>query len=195
MKAWQKAIHGTAVALLFVALQTSGASANLVTNGGFETGNFSGWTTTNASSGSDYFVSNLTSWAIEGTCVAAFGATGNYDDTISQTISTTAGKWYAFSFWVKHDAYNNLPNDFKAYWNGNPVLNLVNTDTFDWHLYSFNEVANGPTTVSFAGRENGVWYYLDAVSVTAAPVPLPPAIFLFAPGLVGLAAVRRRFKK
>jgi len=27
------------------------------------------------------------------------------------------------------------------------------------------------------------------------PVPLPGALLLFAPGLVGLAAVRRRFKK
>ncbi len=30
---------------------------------------------------------------------------------------------------------------------------------------------------------------------TASPVSLPPGLLLFGPGLVGLAAIRRRFKK
>jgi hypothetical protein len=42
------------------------------------------------------------------------------------------------------------------------------------------------------------WEEIDAVQLfgsTTAVVPLPPSLFLLAPGLVGLAAVRRRFKK
>jgi hypothetical protein len=48
------------------------------------------------------------------------------------------------------------------------------------------------TKVTFA--ENG--YAMDITEfVVATPVPLPPSLLLFVPGLVGLVTVRRRFKK
>jgi hypothetical protein len=34
----------------------------------------------------------------------------------------------------------------------------------------------------------------NSIAIASSTVPVPPAIFLFAPGLAGLAAMRRRFK-
>jgi hypothetical protein len=44
------------------------------------------------------------------------------------------------------------------------------------------------------GRDTGVYRYFS-IPITATPVPIPSAILLFTPGLVGLAVIRRRFAK
>lgn len=175
------------------------AHADLVVNGGFETGDTTGWVFTPASNGSDFFIATNGSLDIPpyaGNYYAAFGAVGNLDDTITQTLATTAGQSYTFSFALAHDSTNNQ-NDFNASWNGTPVLALSNTASFGWTQYSFTEVATGSsTTISLAGRDVPAWYGLDNVSVVqGSPVPIPGALLLFGPGLVGLAAIRRRFGK
>jgi hypothetical protein len=38
-------------------------------------------------------------------------------------------------------------------------------------------------------------YAIDNVKMEASSVPLPSALLFFGPGLAGLAAIRRRFKK
>ena len=56
-----------------------------------------------------------------------------------------------------------------------------------------NETA-GPRLVLTADVNNGRWVKaLSGVEVN--PVPVPPSLFLLAPGLMGLVAARRRFKK
>ncbi len=54
-----------------------------------------------------------------------------------------------------------------------------------------NPATGALTFVASASGTYGNFWGLAPVN----PVPLPGAIFLFAPGLVGLAAIRRRFKK
>jgi hypothetical protein len=39
------------------------------------------------------------------------------------------------------------------------------------------------------------WIFVDNVTYQGSAVPIPGALLLFGPGLVGLAAIRRRFKK
>src|SRR5436309_2150043 len=99
------------------------ASANLITNPGFETGNFSGWTTTPASSGSDFFV-DLNPHS--GTYAAWFGATGSDFDTISQTFATTAGVFYDLTFWLANlNQFQTPDNEFKVTFGGVTVLDLI----------------------------------------------------------------------
>src|ERR1700720_2962597 len=79
-----------AVAFALAGALATPASADLITNGGFETGDFSGWTVvagaTFVSCGSfDGFTAH------SGSCWAALGAVGG-DGTLSQTFSDTAGK-------------------------------------------------------------------------------------------------------
>ena len=82
-----------------VALVATGrlVSANLIVNPGFETGDFTGWTTTPATSGSDFaVVPNPHS----GAYAVSFAATGTDLDAISQTFATTPGTRYNLSFWL-----------------------------------------------------------------------------------------------
>src|SRR5579862_5380244 len=92
---------------------TSAAKADLIVNGGFETGNFSGWTLSGNTgftgvSGpgfNDGFVNNPNS----GNFFAFLGPVGS-DGFLSQTFSDTAGKTLHVSFFLANDG--DTPNDF-----------------------------------------------------------------------------------
>ena len=90
-----------AVLLVSFVVAPCGA-AELVQNGGFETGNFNVWTVTPASSGSLLAVNGSLRYPHTGTYAASFGAVGTQDDSISQTLATVAGQSYTFSFWLAH---------------------------------------------------------------------------------------------
>src|SRR5215471_3379908 len=84
---------------LTLALGSAGPARamNLVTNGGFETRDFTGWTL----SGNTFFThvdcgTNVVS-PHTGECAAALGAMGS-DNTLSQTIPTVPGGTYLLSF-------------------------------------------------------------------------------------------------
>ncbi len=198
MKAWRIALQASLLLLLTCA---SSNAQNLVVNPGFETGDLTGWTFIAASSGSDFYVSTL--YPHSGSYDAAFGAVGNYDDSILQAVPTTPGQSYTISFWLIHPTGESA-NDFSAYWDGNelmsssPPLPLLNADEFSYTQYTFTEPGDpstSTTVLEFSGREVPAWFYLDDVSVTAVGVPEPATILLLGFGLFGLAGVRREFKK
>lgn len=173
------------------------AATNLVVNGGFETGDFTGWQTLPALTGSDFFVAPADSHA--GSFAAWFSAQSNQVDTITQTFSTTPGQNYQFTFYLQNAAID-VPgaptNYFTAAFNGTTVLSLTNMPGGGYQQYTFtNQALSTSLTIKFAGyNQTGASWNLDDVAVTPLPtmpvVPEPSVFSLVALGV--LLALRAR---
>jgi PKD repeat protein len=162
---------------LSIAVTFAPVSSGIVINGGFETGDFTGWTlagnaglvngVTNSSftpSGADYVHA--------GNYGAVLGEYG-FAATLSQALSTSAGQRYVLSFWLENPT--NLPTEiFKANWNGSTIFALTNPPAFTWSNFTFSVAAsNAGTTLQFAAETDQNYFGLDDISVVpvfAAPV-------------------------
>ena len=140
-------------------------NSGIVTNGGFKTGDFTGWS---FPSGESYAsVSSGSTYVHSGTYGAQLGPTSL--QSLTQTLSTTTGKTYTLSFWLRN--YSGANNQFLVSWNGNTLLNLTNLPAGAWSNYVFSVTASSISTVLEFGYDNGPSYFgLDDISVV--PVPL-----------------------
>jgi len=164
----------------------AGAASAQVTNGGFETGDFTGWNAVAAGSGSLFGVDP--SIPHTGQFGAYFGATSGAPDTISQDVATIAGQEYTLSFWLANGSEGG--DSFRALWNGVEVYNNNINATFDYTEFTFSVFggAGATSSIQFESFDGPSFYFLDDVSGTAGPAPGAAALL----GLGGLAAVRRR---
>lgn len=132
---------------------------SLVINGGFETGDFTGWTVNDPTD----FTFVDTGNAHSGNFSAYFSAIGT-DGTISQTIVTVPGRHYTFSFWLYSDGAT--PNHFSASFGGTTVFSVTNDPAHGYVQHTFDVVATGTSTViRFAGRNDQGFLQLDDVSL------------------------------
>jgi hypothetical protein len=146
------------------------ASANLIVNGDFQTGNFTGWTVIPAASGSNISVG--TGPGPDTTLGAFFGATGTDFDGISQTFATTPGAFYSLTFFYQVTNLGTpIPanNGFDVLWNGVSIGGGL-FPQFDvnpgWGTFTFSLQATGAlTTLEFDGRNAPSYDFLDNVSV------------------------------
>ena len=172
------------VSCMMIASQAASLqAANIVQNGGFETGNFSQWTLTGDPA--DTFVSFA--FPHSGVYSALFGAT-NSPEFISQPLTTAPGQTYTISFWVmgSGESGGGIANEFILKWGDTTLLDLVNPVIPDWTNMQFAVTANAALTViTFGGRNNQDYIYLDDVSVAVLETQSAP-IFLSVTSVSGL---------
>jgi hypothetical protein len=165
------------------------AAATLLVNGGFETGDFTGWTRSGAAGFTNVNDSN----PIEGDYAAFFSP--NNIGRISQTIVTHPGEVLRLRFALAHSFATAGPvNSFSATFGGTALVALNNLRKLEYtnFVYSFAS-PGGVQNLTFAFRDiRPTGFFLDDVSLEAIPEPASWGLLLIGFGAVGLAVRRRR---
>jgi subtilase family serine protease len=160
------------------------AGTSIIQNGGFETGNFNGWTLAgngiigytvyNAVVSAVGPVSGGTNFIHSGTYGAFLGDTQLA--TLSQTVYTFPGQDYLLSFWLANPVSGSV-QQFLVNWNTNSaatnqIYQLYNPPVLPWTNITLVVTATGTnTTLQFGAENDPDGFGLDDVILTPIPAP------------------------
>ena len=181
------AMAASAMALMLSLGTTSAFALNLITNGGFETGDFTGW----VKNGTYMYVNG--NYPLSGSFSAKMGTSGTLG-SLSQTINTLPGFLYELTFGLATSG--GTPSEFHALVNGTSLFSTANDGNSPYSLISlFFTAGASPTEITFLERNDIGAYFLDNVSADLAPVPEPSTLLLLGIGLLGAGFLRKRTQK
>lgn len=190
----------------FLLFKVDAHATNIVANPGFETGDFTSWTT---GGGSSWFVD-----------VSAFGINGPHSGNsfagnlcvgsncittptsfFYQDLPTVNGQTYTLTFWFDLGTCQDTcgPEELKVLWGGNTAFDLATTTsgTKDpgWVEATVSGLQATSTTMrlEFVGRQDPAALGVDDIQVQG--VPEPGTILLVGLGAVGLATLRKRVRQ
>ena len=180
---------------------TNSRADDLITNGGFETGDFSGWTLSGAAT-SSAFPSAF--YGVD----AADAATGSYGAylgsefstlTLSQTFPVQQANYYTVSFSLAQNSavLPGFNNSFLVSFNGVPLFSETNAPVSAFTNYSFTTstaaIGTGSALLQLTSQNDPGYFSLDDVSVsTGTATPEPATLLLIAPALAIMAWKRRK---
>jgi hypothetical protein len=158
-------------------------SGNLLANPGFETGDFSGWTTALAPYPFSWLA--VAPNPHSGNFAAQFGAFSPDVDEIYQDLPTISGHTYQVSYWVANDGGGNT--EIRSSWGGTVLEDLFPDNAFPYEQHTFDVTATSTSTeFRIGGNQTNAFWYLDDVSVTdLAPPENDPGTFTVNSGAPG----------
>jgi hypothetical protein len=169
--------------------------ANLISNPGFETGDFTGWTLGGAGSvNAGVQCGNPSFPAHSGNCAADLG-TG--PATLSQTLTTVPGGSYSLDFWLELTQPGGANDSFSVSWGGSTIFSLSSGQTtpfpYTHEIFSSLTATASSTTLIFSGAGQASHVYLvdDVNAVSNASTPEPSTAAALAIGLGMLVSVLR----
>jgi hypothetical protein len=172
------------------------AQANFINNGGFETGDYTGWTLSGNTSGLFVRTSGQPGGydPNSGTFFAAGGPAGSLG-FISQTFSDTAGQDLQISYYFASNG--TTPNEFEVLYNAAVLFDQSDipatgvSSPWPYVNHTFNVTATGSDTLEFGFRDDPSVLALDDVSVNPlSTVPEPFSFLMVSTGLASLGLIR-----
>jgi hypothetical protein len=163
------------------------ADTSIIQNGGFETGNFNGWTLAgNGIIGNTTYNAVVSAGSFSGNSGTNFIHSGTYGAflgdtqiaTLSQTLNTFPGQGYLLSFWLDNPT-NGSGQQFLVNWNTNSpgvsrIYDLTNPPVLPWTNITLVVTATGTnTTLQFGAENYPDGFGLDDITVT----PIPATLF------------------
>jgi hypothetical protein len=184
------------IAALAASFLVRTTSADIVVNGGFESGSFApGWSFTDASGFT--FIDNDSTFAHTGNDYALLGASP-LPGTLLQTLATTPGATYQLTFWLASDRSSTVDNSLQVLWNGVSVFSQVNIPapgfTNPYVLFTISNLtaAGATATLEFDYVNNDDFFRLDDVSVNAVPEVSTTSFAILGFGMLGFVYGARR---
>ncbi len=180
------------LALALLSTTSIPARAGLITNGGFETGDFSGWSVFADFTTVTQYLDGFSPHS--GNYFAALGNGGGLG-VLSQTVNSAPGQEYLLSMFLGSDG--STPNEFAVEWNGTTLFDATNLgDTRgngdQYNALSFLVQGTGNDTLTLLERNDLGYLALDDVSLSAVPEPSSLSLLIVgATCILGSFACRR----